>query len=163
MFDEQFRRAEDVEFAYRLRDFGFEFRFLPAAMIYHRPRRTLAGWKNIASQYGFYDVLMARRKGRTHILPLISHEFYAERPRSVQVLARLLVGRRAPLSAWVWAAENMAYILACLSIKRVSQPIYSAIFNLLYWQGVTDALGGGRSGFRALISTEREPPTDRKA
>jgi glycosyltransferase involved in cell wall biosynthesis len=157
MFDQLFRRAEDVELAYRLRDLGLQFRFLPSALIYHRPRRTLAGWRRIASQYGFYDVIMARQKGRAHILPLIRHEFHRERPRVVQLLARLLVGRRAALSAWLRVAEGAAFILACMSIKRISQPLYSAIFNLTYWQGVSDALGGGRKVFLEVVSSERRP------
>jgi GT2 family glycosyltransferase len=155
LFDQQFRRAEDVELAYRLRDLGLGFRFLPEAIINHRPRRTLTGWKSIASQYGFYDVMMWRHKGRQHILGLVGHEFRNQRPRPVQLLGRLLVGRRFALRLWLSLAGAAAGLSARLAFKRFSHPVYGVMFNLLYWQGITDALGGSRDHFLAVIDSEK--------
>jgi GT2 family glycosyltransferase len=157
LFDETFRRAEDVELAYRLRDIGLQFTFLPQAVIYHRPRRTFANWKSIAYQYGQYDVKMWRDKGRSHILDVVGHEFRNERPRSMQLLARVLVGRRIPLKAWLSLASVSALLAARLRARRVVQALYGAMFNLLYWQGITDALGGGRRRFLIVVGCNRVP------
>jgi GT2 family glycosyltransferase len=153
LFDPLFRRAEDVELAYRLRDAGLQFHFRPDAVIHHRPKRGLKSWKSIGWQYGFYDVLMWRFKNRGHILSLIAHEFRYKRPRSLQLMARVLVGRRAALSASVTAAGLVASCLSFIRAEAASHSLYSVMFNLLYWQGVADGLGNEQGGFSGVIKT----------
>jgi GT2 family glycosyltransferase len=152
LFDTLFRRGEDVELAYRLRDLGLHFRFLPDALIDHRPHRTFGGWQNIALQYGHYDVLMWRTKGREHILSLIGHEFKNDRPKSLQLAARTLVGRRNALDLLVGILGISARAGALAGLKRFTRPAFSAIFNLLYWQGVAEALGGREIFLASVVS-----------
>jgi GT2 family glycosyltransferase len=148
LFDPVFRRAEDVELAYRLQDLGLRFEFLPDAVIDHRPHRTFEGWQSIARQYGYYDVLMWRTKGREHILPLIGHEFRNNRPRSLQFLAKALVGRRDALNAALRLMGWTVRLSARTGLRRIAKPGLSAIFNLLYWQAVAEALGSRQSFMR---------------
>ena len=150
LFDPVFRRGEDVELAYRLRDLGLHFKFLPDAIIDHRPNRTFADWQRIARQYGHYDILMWRTKGREHILSLIGHEFRNDRPAALQFAAQVLIGRRRALHLAVRFLGASARVGAFVSLDRFMRPVFSAIFNLLYWQGVADALGG-RDVFLASV------------
>ena len=150
LFDPVFRRGEDVELAYRLRDMGLRFKFLPEAVIDHRPHRTFAEWQRIALQYGHYDVLMWQTKGQEHMLSLIGHEFKNERPMSLQIVARMLVGRRRLLDLTVGALGASAPVGSFLGLNRLVRPAFSAIFNLLYWQGVAESLGG-RDMFLASV------------
>ncbi len=156
LFDPLFRRAEDVELAYRLRDHGVGFRFLPDAVIYHRPARSFASWQRMAWQYGFYDVLMWRQKNRRHVLRVIGHEFHHQRHPLLQQSARALVGRRRTLRTATWLAGRGANLMAAAGARRPAMPLYSAVFNLLYWEGVADSLGG-RAAFLAGLEAWRRP------
>ncbi|MEX1254762.1 MAG: glycosyltransferase [Dehalococcoidia bacterium] len=142
LFDPLFRRAEDVELAYRLRDLGLAFRFLPEAVAYHRPGRSYAAWRRMAEQYGYYDILMWRAKGRAHIIRVIGHEFVHQRHPALRGVARHLVGHRRRLAAFVTGAAAAAQVASWLRFKRGARAAYSVIFNLLYYQGVCEALHG---------------------
>jgi GT2 family glycosyltransferase len=56
-FDERFRRAEDVELAYRLADRGLRFVFARDAVVVHHPDRSFRAWLDIAGAYGRNDVV----------------------------------------------------------------------------------------------------------
>ena len=60
-----FKRAEDVEFAYRLADRGMQILLRhrrPSCC--HDPGRSFAAWLRVPYEYGRYDVVMARERGR---------------------------------------------------------------------------------------------------
>src|SRR5689334_14236893 len=57
-FNPEFRRAEDVELAYRLQERGYTFVFAPQARGLHYAQRSFFSWKAIASAYGRADVVM---------------------------------------------------------------------------------------------------------
>jgi glycosyltransferase involved in cell wall biosynthesis len=156
LFDPLFRRAEDVELAYRLRDLGLSFRFLPGAVAYHRPGRTYGAWKRMAEQYGYYDVLMWQEKGRAHIIRVIGHEFVHQRHPALQRASRHLVGHRWRLALATTTAGATAQVASWLRFKRGARAAYSVIFNLLYYQGVCDALAG-RDAFWPSLELWREP------
>jgi GT2 family glycosyltransferase len=142
LFDPMFRRAEDVEFAYRLRDVGATFRFLPGAVAYHRPGRSYTAWKRMAEQYGYYDIVMWRAKRRSHVIRVIGHEFVHQRHPALQALTRRVVGHRHRLALVVGATGAGAHVASLLRLKRMTRTLHSVIFNLLYYQGVCDALRG---------------------
>jgi GT2 family glycosyltransferase len=156
LFDPLFRRAEDVELAYRLRDLGLSFRFLSEAVAYHRPGRSYAAWKRMAKQYGYYDILMWQAKGRAHIIRVIGHEFVHQRHPALQWAARHLIGHRWRLSLATTAAGATAQVASWLRFKRGARAAYSVIFNLLYYQGVCDALAG-REAFWPSLELWRAP------
>jgi hypothetical protein len=156
LFNPLFRRAEDVELAYRLRDIGLGFRFTPDAVVYHRPGRTYAAWRRMARQYGSYDVLMWRKCGRRHVMPVIGHEFVHQRKAALRTAARMLVGRRRLLAAFVATVSVAARCAAAAGLGQGAMSAYSAVFNLLYWQGVCEALGG-REAFWAGLELWRIP------
>jgi glycosyltransferase involved in cell wall biosynthesis len=150
MFDARFRRAEDVELAYRLSDLGLAFQFEPEAVVLHDTPRTLEGWLRVAEQYGRYDIVMWRDGGRAHIIYNIAEEFCWHRRPAVRALTRVALGRR-PLMAAIRAGSSFAIRMAeTLRSRRAALGLCSGIFNLLYLDAAAREMGGRRAFWRAI-------------
>lgn len=148
-FDPLFKRAEDVEFGYRLSDRGVRFGFQPAAVVTHYAERSLAAWRKVPHQYGVYDVRMWRDKGRRGMLNLIRHEF-PKRNALLRALIRASAGHARRSRAVAGAALIVAAASGETGLFRVARPCYSVAFNLMYYQGVAEELGTAAI-FRSLI------------
>lgn len=161
LFDPTFRRAEDVEFAYRLSDIGVNFDFLPDAVVFHEPNRTYQQWLQVPYLYGHYDFIMARGKGRAVVLQNACREFH-DRNRCLQGLAMVLVGRKVLLRSFIAIAKRLGEASHWAHVGTVSYSAYSAIFNLQYWQGICEDVGG-RGKFWEMVARARESRTDKTA
>jgi GT2 family glycosyltransferase len=142
-FNPEFRRAEDVEMAYRLQSSGYAFVFAPQARGLHYAHRSFASWKAIAVAYGRADVMMARILGFRGIVNAIGREFH-QRVMPLQLVARICISRPALRRATVAANSVAARLLNLLpgrTGQRLSGAAYSVIFNLLYWEGVAKETG----------------------
>lgn len=139
-FDERFRRAEDVEFAYRLSDAGLRFYFVPEAVVLHEPDRTLDAWMRVPRQYGHHDVLMARQ--RPEILRNAFQEWHARHMLN-RALPRWCVGHPRRTRAVISAAAGLLRLGGAVAPKRVQSAICSALWNVQYWRGVAEASGLG--------------------
>lgn len=148
-FDPTFRRAEDVELAYRLKDRGLQFIFNPQAIGYHYADRSFASWTNIAYAYGRNDVIMTRQKGQTWLLPTVLNEFHGRNPL-VRAITRLCLGRKALSEATVSLLSRLALLGDRLNIEPLPRFAYSGIFNLRHYQGIADELGGAGQFWEAL-------------
>lgn len=148
-FDEGFRRAEDVELAYRLADRGLRFVFHPGAVGHHYAERSFSSWLETPHAYGRNDVIFTRQHGQSWLLPQVLGEFY-ERHALIQWLARACAGRPVHTTAAVTALGAAAAVAERVGLPRVAQLAYSALFNLRYYQGVTEQLGGRAAFLRAL-------------
>lgn len=147
-FDPAFARAEDVELGYRLRDLGSGFIFAPGARVTHHAHRSFASWRRTPYQYGRGDVAMERDKGH-QALGLAYFEF-PRRHALNRFLARACVGRRLTFAATTIALGVAARAADAFGGSRVANAALSALFNLLYWQGVSDELGGRHLVWRPL-------------
>jgi glycosyltransferase involved in cell wall biosynthesis len=156
LFNERFRRAEDVELAYRLQDLGLPFRFDSAATVVHDTPRSLSNWLRIAWEYGEYDVIMWREMGREHILWSMARELRFERHPALRFAARALVGRNRVMRALRWLAPAAIGAAETIAPRRPALAICSAIFNLLYWHGAACELGD-RATFWQTIASELGP------
>ena len=150
-FDPNFRRAEDVELAYRLADAGLEFYFNPQAIGYHYAERSFSSWLEIPYAYGCNDVIFASQKKQTWLLPTIFEEFFEHHPL-IRSLIRLCLDRPM-ISPRVsegleWAMQAGTW----LKWPTLSRMACSGIFNLHYYQGVADELGGRKVFFNQLKS-----------
>jgi GT2 family glycosyltransferase len=141
-FDSTFKRAEDVELAYRMRDQGATFIFRKEAIVHHYAERTFEAWCRTPYQYGRYDVVMHREKGH-EALPCAAHEFHS-RHLLTRALARACVGRPRLVGAAVAVLRTATHAADSLGQKYAARFALSGIFNLLYWQGVCDEFGGPR-------------------
>lgn len=149
-FDPAFARAEDVELGYRLRDLGSRFAFEPGARVTHYPRRTFASWRRTPYQYGRGDVAMHRDKGH-QALELAYLEFHRRHVLN-RSLARACVGRRVPFAATTVVLRGLVRAGDALGAQGIAASALSALFNLLYWQGVNDELGGRTELWRSIAA-----------
>ncbi|MBX0328837.1 glycosyltransferase [Oscillochloris sp. ZM17-4] len=152
-FDERFRRAEDIELAYRLEKQHVEFCFTMDAVGYHYADRSFASWLQIPYVYGRYEIVFGR-EGQTHLLAFVHEQFKQRNP-----LIHLIVGiclDRPRLSSLVQVLTkqiaDIGYRMGGPG-KRIAQAAYSAIFNLRYYQGVADELGGRRAFYGGASSS----------
>lgn len=153
-FNAEFRRAEDVELAYRLRSQGLRFYFNPQAKGWHHALRSLRSWLTIPTAYGWADVAIYRRN-RGGILKMLAKEFL-RRQRLLQILAQACIGRPLCLNATVGALLTIARLASWAWQPKIANAAYSAIFNLRYWQSVSQQIGG-RSVFWQLIEDQQPP------
>jgi GT2 family glycosyltransferase len=145
-FDESFRRAEDVELAYRLVERGLEFVFNPAAIGYHYAERSFHSWMEIPYVYGRNDVIFTRDKQQAWLLPEVFNEFH-DRNMLVQLLVRLCLDRNALSKSTVAWLKGISYLADCLGLERLVQTTHSGMFNLRYYQGVAHEMGGRQRFF----------------
>jgi glycosyltransferase involved in cell wall biosynthesis len=148
-FDEGFRRAEDVELAYRLASNGLEFVFNIKAAGMHFADRSYRAWLDAAYAYGRNDVIFARDRNQQWLLPTIHREFL-ERHFLIRSLVRLCRGRsqlaRITSSVLKLAADSAT--LLCASV--IEGKAYSGLFNLQYYNGFINELDDVRFLFKDL-------------
>ena len=140
-FDVDFRRSEDVELAFRLKARGLRFVFSAEASGLHVAERSFGSWFDAAYQYGRNDIVVGLRRGRPDMLGAVAAEFWERNPLSrglIRVMLRAPGGERAlapPAIVTAWLAQS-------LGAQRLSHALCSALFNLAYWHGISDELGG---------------------
>jgi GT2 family glycosyltransferase len=138
-FDESFRRAEDVELAYRLARNGLEFVFNIKAAGMHFADRSYRAWLDAAYSYGRNDVIFARDRNQGWLLSTIRREFL-ERHFLIRLLVRMCSGRsrltRMTNSVLKLAADGATLLRA----NVIEGQAYSGLFNLQYYNGFFNEL-----------------------
>jgi GT2 family glycosyltransferase len=138
-FDEGFRRAEDVELAYRLATNGLEFVFNIKAAGMHFADRSYRAWLDAAYSYGRNDVIFARDRNQKWLLPTIHREFL-DRHFLIRSLVRMCSGRsrltRLTNLMLKLAADGATFLRA----NAVEEKAYSGLFNLQYYNGFFNEL-----------------------
>lgn len=139
-FDEKFRRAEDVELAYRLADRGVGFVFADDAVGWHYAERSFASWLEAAYLYGKNDAIFARDRRQDWLIPVVREEFDT-RKLALRLLVKACLRRRG-LSAWVEAGlKSVADFAGRLAISPIEVAAYSGLFGIRYYQGFLDEFG----------------------
>lgn len=145
-FDTSFKRAEDLELAYRLADRGLNFLFNPDAVGFHYAERSLESWLKIPYAYGCNDVKFALEKNQDWLLPTIYRE-YRTRNFFIRTLCKLCLDHKVLTNLTIDLLKWVAAISHKLNLKLVTRVAYSGIFNLRFYQGVADELGGREKFF----------------
>jgi GT2 family glycosyltransferase len=148
-FDERFRRAEDVELAYRLAKQGLNFIFNSAAIGYHYADRSFRSWIEIPYVYGRNDVIFTRDKAQEWLLPKVCDEFHG-RNLLVRTLVWLCLSRQPLTQSALLGLRMAADTGERLGNKMLVRFAHSGMFNLRYYQGIADELGG-RKQFLARL------------
>lgn len=148
-FDPAFRRAEDVELAYRLDDSGLRFAYEPAAVGHHYADRSYDAWRNAAYLYGRNDVVFARDRGRGWIFPFMAQKYRDHHPL-LRAFVAIGVRSDALRRAEVRSFGAIAGIAERLGADRIGRAAYSAIYGIEYHCGARDELGG-RAAFADLL------------
>jgi GT2 family glycosyltransferase len=141
-FDTRFRRAEDVELGYRLSDAGMRFVFEPIARVWHYPVRSFASWQRTPYDYGRADVWMQRDKGH-QALSVAYDEFREKRHPLTRALARICVAVPVAFGPVCVALRMAVYAAEAMRLHSLASAALSALYNTLYWQGVSDAVAEG--------------------
>ena len=151
-FDTSFRRAEDIELAYRLDQRGATFIFDETAIAHHFAERSFASWISAADAYGRNDVTFAREHEQRWLLPVMASEF-KQRSAVTQFLVRSCL-TRPRLGAL--ASRSLRTIGgATRMIPRVSSFALSGLYALTYYSGASQEYGD-RAGFRAKLCATAE-------
>ncbi len=138
-FDERFRRAEDVELAYRLANNGLEFVFNIQAAGMHFADRSYRAWLDAAYAYGRNDVIFARDRNQKWLLPTIRREFM-ERHYLIRSLVRACSGRPWLIRIASLALKIAADAATLLRAGAIEGKAYSGLFNLQYYYGLFNEL-----------------------
>lgn len=151
-FNTEFRRAEDVELAFRLDDHDLTFHFEPRAQGRHYAERSYIAWKSTAYEYGRNEMVFARDLGREWIFGFTRKGFYQH-----HLMTRRLVARCIRSSAWRRRSVNVLEQVVRLDRwGRASRYALSGVYAVEFHQGVADELGSAEA-FEALIAGI--PPT----
>lgn len=150
-FDTTFRRAEDVELAYRLAEHGLTFLFNPQAVGYHYADRSFASWLQTPYLYGRNDVIFARDHRQPWLLATIMAEFQ-HRHTFVKALTQLCLSRQTLSAIFVQALRRAATLSNLSGLNSLANRAYSGIFNLCYYQGMADELHGRQAFFQLAHS-----------
>ena len=151
-FDASFTRAEDVELGYRLHDRGARFVFDPHATVQHFASRSFAAWQRMPYQYGRYDVIMGRDKRYDTLAAAAT--YFPRRHWLGRLLARVAVGRAGLVKGAVLVLSRIALAADRLGARWCASAALSGVYNLLYWHGVSDELGG-RAAFVRWLAERR--------
>jgi len=147
-FDTRFARAEDVELAYRLRDKGARFVFNARAEVWHYASRSFESWCRTPFQYGAYDVVMQRDKGQ-RTLDEATREFHSRNALN-RFVVRMCAGHRRTVRGTVKILGGFALLSGRMGVQAPAKLLLSAIFGVLYWQGVCEELGDRREMWRRI-------------
>lgn len=138
-FDEGFRRAEDVELAYRLAEKGIGFVFNMQAAGMHFAERSFRAWLDAAYTYGRNDVIFTRDRNQKWLLPTIRQEF-GERHILIQLLVRICRGRSRLTQVATSVLKLAADGATLLRARNLERHAYSGLFNLQYYTGLFNEL-----------------------
>jgi GT2 family glycosyltransferase len=145
-FDPSFRRAEDIELAYRLASQGLNFYFNPHAVVYHYAIRSFSSWIATPYSYGQNDVIFWRQKGQAWLLQMLLSEFQ-QRHVLIRLLISLCLSRPTMSNAVLDLFRRIALLGDKLNLHKISSLACGGMFNLQHYQGIADQLGGRQAFF----------------
>jgi GT2 family glycosyltransferase len=148
-FDTRYRRAEDVELAFRLHQLGLRFEFNPRAVGDHYAERPFASWLRTAHAYGVAEIVFGRDHGHDPALERIRYE-YSKRHRLIRATSRAFVATPALARALRPLLRVTASAAQRARLAGVSRLALSTMYNGEYYRGMAEQLGG-RVAFRETI------------
>jgi GT2 family glycosyltransferase len=149
-FDERFRRAEDIELAYRLGRHGARFHYDRTAIGFHYAERSHDSWIGIARAYGENEVHFIREYREQDRLAAIHWEFMA-RNKLVRFVTRACVGRRPTERIVERSVSAIAAGADALRLEKVLLAALSLAYNTAFYSSLAEAMGG-REVLTVLLS-----------
>jgi GT2 family glycosyltransferase len=150
-FDSRYRRAEDIELAYRLEAAGLRFEFNHEAIGYHHADRSHASWLQNARDYGRTDVVLARDHGHAQVREIIRDGFHRRSAPARRLICSALDHPRVETA--MRGVYRSAYAAgSALHSQQVTRRALSGIYGLAYYRGVADELGGADEFRRQMLA-----------
>lgn len=156
-FDPALRRAEDVELAYRLDTAGLGFVYEPDAVGLHYAERSFRSWLEAGYAYGRNDVVFGRDRGKPEVLSRVAEE-YRRRHLLTRLFTRTCATRPRVGSASTAVLRRLAAGCSAIHLTGIASKILSGIYNMTYYRGVADELGGADQLIRLLEGGDSEAP-----
>lgn len=148
-FDPTFRRAEDIELAYRLSEKGLTFHFEPDAVGLHYAERPYESWRNTAYVYGRNDIVFARAPGREWLYGFVADVYWRHHPA-----IRLIVDRSVASPRWRTSLtrvfERLLRLERLQRTDRAARYLLSGVYAIEYHNGVADELGSAEA-YRTFV------------
>jgi glycosyltransferase involved in cell wall biosynthesis len=148
-FDTSFRRAEDVELAYRLDDQGLMFHYEREAIGLHYAERTYEAWCDAATAYGRNDVIFARDLGRGWLFETMAED-RRRRHSALRAVTDACVARTGLRRRVLWVLDRVVEEHPSRPRVRLVRYALSAIYAIRYSEGVVDELGSAEQYRRKL-------------
>ncbi|HEY3493276.1 MAG TPA: glycosyltransferase family 2 protein [Polyangiaceae bacterium] len=154
-FDPEYRRAEDIELAMRMRDRGLGFRFNPRARGLHHAERSLESWMSTQTSYGTLDTRMLARRGEDELVHVLGGNWSRLDGLMRSLIMSCAAGKRrqaltvSALRAAVTGASALPNLPGLPDTAWPVQKACSALANLLYWSAVYETAGS--RGFHAIV------------
>lgn len=148
-FDPNFRRAEDVELAYRLQKQGIRFVFCPEAVGYHYEERSFEAWLAIPYAYGRNDVIFTFQKEIPWLLSAIFEEYHS-RHAITRFIVHTCLDNPGLSKFFTSSMKILLNMSELIRVNLLSRVACSSLFNLYYFQGIADELGGRQIVFNAI-------------
>jgi len=153
-FDESVRYCEDSELGLRLEQAGAAFRLSDGAIGHHSGYRSFDSWRDAAYRGGFWDSEQMLKMRRVFSLGDLVRDFRQRHP-VLQSVANILLGRSRLFGFAIFSLRAMASAAGFLRLRKLERYAYGGIYDLTYWRGLCDGLGG----FSLLQRYIRNPST----
>lgn len=140
-FDEELRRDEDTELAWRMSQQGTRFLFCRDAVGYHHAERSFESWCAIARSYGSTAVTFGRDRGHDPDLTAFAR-FFNERHALVQMSVVACIDLPLLQRPVLLMARLMAHSANRIGAARLTSAACSIIQNVGFYQAAADELGG---------------------
>jgi glycosyltransferase involved in cell wall biosynthesis len=143
-FNERLEHSEDIELGMRLEKAGVSFRLALDASAEHWGCRGYSSWREMARCYGRWDAGLVFKAEFPSALERLRAE-YRSRGRLRQALITSAIRDERRLGAFVRTVRAVAVVAGVLRLAPLERKAYGAIYDLTYWKGVSDELGGLRA------------------
>ena len=117
--------------------------------VMHFADRSFRSWLDAAYTYGRNDVIFTRDRNQKWLLPKVRQEFQ-DRHTLIRLLVRLCRGRPRISQIVISALKLTADAATLLRANNVERGVYSALFNLQYYNGLFDELDDVHFLFKGL-------------
>jgi glycosyltransferase involved in cell wall biosynthesis len=152
-FNTELKACEDTDLGIRLQMTGARFNLNMGAVGWHSGYHSYSAWKGIAHKDGLWDAEEALKLA----YPFGWRELlngYHERHPLVKAAARRLLDRKTLFPMSIAALKIGATLASFLRLRGPERFIYGGIYALLYWQAVSDGVGGSALLWRYLDADE---------
>jgi GT2 family glycosyltransferase len=150
-FNEAMSLSEDIELGMRLEKAGVAFRLALDASGEHWGHHRYAAWRDRAYRYGRWDAALVFKREFSFALDRLRGE-YARRGRIRHIFVSSALRGEAHMRLFVAAFHMLAIASGLVRLSFLERRAYAAIYELAYWKGVSDELGGLRAVAVALAA-----------
>ena len=140
-FDETVRYCEDAELGLRLEQAKANFRLSTGAIGHHSGYRSFDSWRKAGYHGGYWDSEQMLKMRKVYSLGDLVRDFQ-HRHKLTRAVAQAVLGRPKLFSLTIATLRGVAMAAGTLRLRKAERYAYGAIYDLTYWHGLCDGLGG---------------------